>query len=330
MKNSMDRRDAIGARFVRGGRCTATLRTGFTLVELLVVIAVIGVLVALLLPAVQAAREAARMTQCRNNLKQIATSLHNFESSNRYFPGHGGEKAPFLVNNLPTTSVPKSGTWIANVLIFMEDKTLSDILIAYMKGTAPAAQYKQAVTVPVPIFNCPSRRPSLAYPLVDDAKTAFGLLGARTDYAMNGGVASHVTGSDYTVKFISDGIWAFSRRVKIKNVKDGLSHTYLVGEKAMDLSLYLTGDDFGDRAPLSGVNDYSGSVNSYVRYAVDAPARDVVKTCASCHNFGSAHPVSWNMSLADGSVHTLGFEMDLNLHKALASIAGNEPASKPE
>ena len=69
----------------------------FTLVELLVVIAIIGALVGLLLPAIQAAREAARMTQCRNNIKQVTTAIHNFESARRYFPGHAGEKPPIRV-----------------------------------------------------------------------------------------------------------------------------------------------------------------------------------------------------------------------------------------
>src|SRR2546423_994345 len=88
--------------------------------------------------------------------------------------------------------------------------TLIELLIAYARGTATVAQAKTAVTVPVSIYNCPSRRPPIAYPLVTPEKTTFGPFGARTDYAMNGGSGTQV--SDYTVKFVAEGVWSLGRR----------------------------------------------------------------------------------------------------------------------
>jgi prepilin-type N-terminal cleavage/methylation domain-containing protein len=300
---------------------------GFTLVELLVVIAIIAVLAALMLPAIQAAREAARRTQCQNNLKQIATSLHNFESSRRYLPGYGGESQTFnttfdTAHKDLAKNWPKTGNWILQSLNFMEDLQVADILIAYARGKTTAAQAKTAVTVPVPMYNCPSRRPSVAYPLVSPESTVFGPLGARTDYAMNGGSGSQV--SNYTINFIAEGIWILGRRTAIKNITDGTSNTYLVGEKAMDTLRYETGNDFGDRSPLAGLATYAGATNSYVRFAVQPPSRDTANNCMSCHNFGSAHPVTWNMSMADGSVHSFSYSIDIQLHRALASIKGRE------
>jgi prepilin-type N-terminal cleavage/methylation domain-containing protein len=327
---SIEARDAATWCLPRLGQLAAQ---GFTLVELLVVIAVIGILVALLLPAVQAAREAARMTQCRNNLKQIATSLHNFETSRRFFPGYGGESQTFNTTfdtahkNL-AKNWPKTGNWILQSLNFMEDRQVADILIAYTRGTTTAAAAKTAVTIPIPIFNCPSRRPAIAYPLISPEKGIFGPLGARTDYAMNGGSGTQVT--NYTIKFVGEGIWTLGRRTAIKNIVDGTSNTYLVGEKAMDTLKYLTGDDFGDRSPLAGLATNAGATNSYVRFAVQPPARDVSKNCMSCHNFGSAHSTSWNISMADGSVHSLSYDMDVKIHRALASVNGEEVATDPE
>ena len=95
-------------------------RRGFTLVELLVVIAIIAMLVTLLLPAVQAARESARQTQCKNNLKQVGLACHNYESANNEFPGFNGEAPPLSVNFTKNTRarnvqarVPVSGAGAA-------------------------------------------------------------------------------------------------------------------------------------------------------------------------------------------------------------------------
>jgi prepilin-type processing-associated H-X9-DG protein len=115
-----------------------------------------------------------------------------------------------------------------------------------------------------------------------------------------------------------------------------MSNTYLVGEKTMDPLKYITGDDYGDRGPIGGFNNPAapatnqGATNSYVRFAVQPPSHDVSNTCMSCHNFGSAHPATCNISMADGSVRSLNYEMDIKLHLALASINGQETAGEPE
>lgn len=312
----------------------------FTLVELLVVIAVIGVLVALLLPAVQSAREAARQTQCRNNLKQIATAIHNFESSRRFLPGHGGEKEPrgvkFDAKRQPlVASMARKGNWILQVLPYIEEGSIGDVLLAYAQGKATVTQAKLAVAIPVSILHCPTRRPAIAYPLLGASLSAYGSLGARNDYAINGGsstAAGSVEGSGggFNIVLEHDGVWSIARQTKLKNIVDGSSNTYLVGEKSMDINEYTTGHDNGDRAPIVGLDTNFGAANSYVRFAARPPSRDVSNNCLSCHDFGSAHHSTWNMSMADGSVHSLSYTMDVRLHRIFASINGQEPISERE
>ena len=117
---------------------------GFTLVELLVVITIIGTLMALLLPAVNAAREAARRNTCANNEHQLGVAMQTFESSRRYFPGY--------VNAIPVAGKTLIGSWVTSILPNIERKDIYDYLMA--QGSIPnTGNY-------IRILTCPSDPPS--------------------------------------------------------------------------------------------------------------------------------------------------------------------------
>ena len=103
-------------------RSTSGLRRGFTLIELLVVISIIGILVGLLLPAVQAAREAARKVNCDNNEKQLSLAMLNFESQKRYFPGYVNQ---FMVSSGTATGA-FAVSWMVPILPYMEHRDIYD------------------------------------------------------------------------------------------------------------------------------------------------------------------------------------------------------------
>jgi len=304
-------------------------RMAFTLVELLVVMAIIAILIGLLLPAVQSVREAARLTQCRNNIRQIALACHNYESTYKELPGYAGERPPILVGfprNRRTDPSYAGGTWITQAMFFMEYGALAEklIKISEKRDLVITPEVENAVRAPISTLHCPTRRDAKHYPLISAFADRFGDRGARTDYAISGGPAE-VSERDHRIIYNKgDGVWVIGKRTAMNRIFDGLSYTYMLGEKAMDSLRYETGDCFGDRAPIAGWHESRVSSHSYVRYAARQPAIDSVNNCLVCHDFGSAHPAGWNSAMVDGSVRTNDFHMDILIHRANASVDGRE------
>ncbi len=306
-------------------------RFGMTLIELLVVIAIIGILVGLLLPAMQAVREAARQVQCRNNIKQLSLAALNYESTFRYLPAYAGERKPaFTVYHRRKRDPRKRGwNWIPKVLSFMEQDVVAERWGVYgsSEPLVLTEEDRRLVKFNMGGLHCPTRRSAEAYPLIESYQERFGLAAGRTDYAMNGGPAipeEEPEGDPNIIHIQHDGVWKLGEWTRAASITDGLSNTYLIGEKAMSSNNYHNGLDFGDRAPASGWIDHPTASNSSIRFAARSPIKDQPDSCLACHDFGSAHAVSWNVSMCDGSVRPMFYSLDVLTHRSLASIAQGE------
>ena len=171
-------------------------KSGFTLVELLVVITIIGILIALLLPAVQAAREAARRMQCSNNFKQLSLGMSNHEAQLGFFPTGGfwpsGGGAWWVGQPDRGFGEKQYGGWFYNVFPFIEQQAVHDVG-AGKTDAERRALWAVQITKPIAVANCPTRRPPATYGLGPYDTTDYwqnidmptGL--AKLDYAVNAG-----------------------------------------------------------------------------------------------------------------------------------------------
>ena len=163
-----------------------TRRSAFTLVELLVVISIIGVLVGLLLPAVQAAREAARRMQCSNNMKQIGLAIHNYEGAYRSVPGLRFTHATITPNPAPDWT---TGGWMAPILPFLEQAGLAETYNSSVDWHDILNE--AAISQIVPTFKCPSaldNHPRISGQLAPPWGTAVYNNAATTDYIGSNGL----------------------------------------------------------------------------------------------------------------------------------------------
>jgi prepilin-type N-terminal cleavage/methylation domain-containing protein/prepilin-type processing-associated H-X9-DG protein len=320
-------------------------RSGFTLVELLVTIAIIGLLVALLLPAIQSAREAARRGQCQNNVKQIALALILFHDTHRSFP-QGGWGHEWVGDPDQGVGTRQPGGWIYNILPNIEERDLHD-LGASVTGVSATNLYSQRMQTPINLFVCPSRRGCAAWPIgatftwVRTPKP-FGNVAtvARADYAINAGTSIVLTypgpidlaqGNDSSFWDKQapsargfNGISHLRTSATMKSITDGTSNTYLLGEKYLEPANYETGVSTGDNESMyagycSDLYRFAGalenmkvSLSPYLSPLGDTSTAD--STMPASVRFGSSHPAGFNMGFCDGSVHFVPFDVDVAVH----------------
>lgn len=170
-------------------RCAAA---GYTIVELLVGVAIIGTLSGILLPAVQAARESARLTTCKNHVSELAKAMIRHETAMGHFPSGGWSPTWLGVAERPSDP-SQPGGWTFGILPYVEEIATRDLVADATALTAPSV-YQQLATTPVRVFSCPSRRSAgpIAVvgggPFSSAAATGITLSQAtRSDYAANGG-----------------------------------------------------------------------------------------------------------------------------------------------
>jgi prepilin-type N-terminal cleavage/methylation domain-containing protein len=316
---------------------------GFTLVELLVVIAIISILVALLLPAVQAAREAARRTQCLNHLKQIGLSCLNHNDAFGFLPT-GGWRWNWSGDPDYGYGREQPGGWIYNTFAFIEEASLRQ-LGQGLTGNPKRQALAQLNSTPLSYLFCPSRRPSQAYPnFHTPGNSSIVRQSGRTDYACNGGSripdwsrwnfpmrADGTPGPNITYPNANDcdGAICLAYVVRLRQITDGTSHTYLVGEKRLDPRHYFSGADHDDNNPVYVGYDWdfarwTGEVATHLQLP---PRKD--GSPSDYISFGSAHPAVSMAVLCDGSVHSIAYEIDPVVHSALGSRSDQRPVQIP-
>jgi prepilin-type N-terminal cleavage/methylation domain-containing protein/prepilin-type processing-associated H-X9-DG protein len=297
-------------------------RNAFTLIELLVVIAIIGILVGLLLPAVQAARGAALRTACSNNLKQIGLALTQYHDAHLGYPSGYVASAPSGDPNFATA--PGWG-WASFLLPYLEQQSVYSQIEAAIQAQTPITDpsVAAAIQATIPTYLCPGdvapRTPfpvySLAgqtsYPLVYSEGAPGSILAGAGSYAACCGRdedsdADGITGS---------GVFFCNSKTRITDIKDGASNTILVGEKAWSNAQGVWVGAIPGCAMVFGPNNpclpiVSGGMPNSPIYAppmlVQSHAHLInprFDADGGVDDFSSLHQGGANILFADGSVH---------------------------
>ena len=312
-------------------------KLAFTLVELLIVIAIIGILIALLLPAVNGVREAARRMQCRNNLKQLALALHSYhEARDRFPPGevHGDYESdyPYVDQSPPDQHCSWDGAvgmWCNLIFPHIEQQAAYDKLDFDIRPQWASADNQEVMKMKFPFLLCPS---DPYHGLVTDwgppdgANTArimhyFAVMGSNEYSEMphkDGVVVNWQDGAGSHCN-ANDGVFYNDSSTRLDDIKDGTTNTAMLCE--------VWGRSYADHkdpaTPPPGMPAFEGSrgmnLHTYVYF-------DWTPNSARYNPWkaNSFHPGGVHVAFADGSIHFITNDIELDAFQALASIAGGE------
>lgn len=330
---------------------SSSQRLAFTLVELLVVIAIIGILIGMLLPAVQQVREAARRTACANNLRQLSLACHNYESTFQAFPP-GCNWGPVRSRGepvIPRPSQPSNGRnmgWGLIVLPFAEQNNLYDLFVTTTNGfndrwfTGFGPNGEPLASTVLPLFLCGSDDKdgdrNEHYSFTDHIEAGYPAYG-KSCYVANLGACSPNQSCDraYGNRW---GPMSRNSRTNHAKITDGSSNTILIGERSG-----RTEEELGQNNPrVSYGAVWSGRMNKPRTWAHGAPnnkQRDTISSvCGRVHGTNvrqwgingtrtpdglasSYHPGGANVGFADGSTHFLTDALAISVLRNLAAMA---------
>jgi prepilin-type N-terminal cleavage/methylation domain-containing protein/prepilin-type processing-associated H-X9-DG protein len=293
--------------------------SAFTLVELLATIAIIGLLIALLLPAVQSARESSRRSHCQNNLRQLGLSLTAYEQSDGGFPPASDTKLPGDCGGSAGGQSCRGTAWPVLIMPFVDLKAMKDLWDA----TKPWGTWSNpAASQAIPLFQCPT-----------ESRTGTGLT-TRLSYAgVMGGRSGAIAGGGHGNAYF-DGMFLVNRWLKAGRIRDGLSNTFAIGE-ANDSRSGLnawsaSGTSFPWNENLANpqVSLSDCQVGARLRSTQYPINMDPTPFKQNERPFASQHPGGAGFVFADGHTAFIADTIDtVNVYRPLSTFAGRESIS---